>query len=86
MTRGSMLRIKLAVIALSFSAIGFATPKSLDLGGLVLSVSDAPTAQIFHIVDQLSQWDVYTHKQGFIAKFGKWEGRGSAELRSGAGS
>ena len=63
MTRGRMLRIKLAVIALSFSAIGFATPKSLDLGGLVLSVSDAPTAQIFHIVDQLSQWDLYTHKQ-----------------------
>src|SRR5215475_15948684 len=58
-----MLRIKPAAIAVLFSAIGFATPKSLDLGGLVLSVSDAPTAQIFHIVDQLSQWDVYTHKQ-----------------------
>jgi hypothetical protein len=58
-----MLQIKLAVIALLFSAIGFAAPKSLDLGGLVLFVSDAPTAQIFHIVDQLSQWDVYTHKQ-----------------------
>jgi hypothetical protein len=35
----------------------------VDLGGLVLSVSDAPTAQIFHIVDQLSQWDIYTHDQ-----------------------
>src|SRR5262245_26772139 len=57
MTKGRTLRMKLAVIALLFSAIGFATPKSLDLGGLVLSVSDAPTAQIFHIVDQLSQWD-----------------------------
>jgi hypothetical protein len=63
MTKGRLLRTKLAVIALFFSAIGFATPKRLDLGGLVLSVSDAPTAQIFHIVDQLSQWDVYTHKQ-----------------------
>src|SRR5215813_9745188 len=63
MTKGRLFRIKLAVIALLVSAIGFATPKSLDLGGLVLSVSDAPTAQIFHIVDQLSQWDVYTHKQ-----------------------
>ena len=63
MTKGPTLRTKLAVIAWLFSAIGFATPKSLDLGGLVLSVSDAPTAQIFHIVDQLSQWDVYTHKQ-----------------------
>src|SRR5215468_4622941 len=63
MKKRRMSRIKLAAIALLFSVIGFATPKSLDLGGLVLSVSDAPTAQIFHIVDQLSQWDIYTHKQ-----------------------
>ena len=40
-----------------------AEPKTLDLGGLVLSLSDSPTAQVFHIVDQLSQWDVYGHKQ-----------------------
>jgi hypothetical protein len=55
--------IKLAVISLLFSATSFATSKDLDLGGMVLSVSDAPTAQIFHIVDQLSQWDIYTHDQ-----------------------
>ena len=55
--------IRLAMIALLFSAASFAAPKSLDLGGLVLVLSDAQTAQIFHIVDQLSQWDVYTHKQ-----------------------
>ena len=30
---------------------------------MALSISDAPTAQIFHIVDQLSQWDIYTHDQ-----------------------
>ena len=35
----------------------------VDLGGAVLVVSDAPTAQVFHIVDQLSQWDQYAHKQ-----------------------
>jgi hypothetical protein len=57
------MRIKVALIVLVLSARSFAAPKSLDLGGLVLSVSDAPTAQIFHIVDQLSQWDIYTHKQ-----------------------
>jgi hypothetical protein len=57
------MRKKLAIIALLFSATGFATSRSVDLGGLVLSVSDAPTAQIFHIVDQLSQWSVYTHKE-----------------------
>ena len=51
------------MIALLFSAAGFAEPRNLDLGGLVLVLSDAPTAQIFHIVDQLSQWDIYAHKQ-----------------------
>ena len=55
--------IKLAVISLLLSATSFATSEDLDLGGMVLSVSDAPTAQIFHIVDQLSQWDMYTHDQ-----------------------
>jgi hypothetical protein len=28
---------------------------TIDLGALVLSVSDSPTAQVFHIVDQLSK-------------------------------
>jgi hypothetical protein len=60
---GDTLRIKLAVLALLLSATSFAEPKTVDLGGLVLSVSDAPTAQIFHIVDQLSQWNIYTHKE-----------------------
>jgi hypothetical protein len=55
--------IKLIVLNLLLAAASFAAPNRVDLGGLVLSVSDAPTAQIFHIVDQLSQWDVYTHKQ-----------------------
>ena len=55
--------IKLVVISLLFSATSFATSKNVDLGGMVLSVSDAPSAQIFHIVDQLSQWDIYTHDQ-----------------------
>jgi len=57
------MRTKLAIIALLFSATGFATSKSVDLGGLVLSVSHAPTAKIFHILDQLSQWSVYTQKE-----------------------
>ncbi|HEX3876971.1 MAG TPA: hypothetical protein VHW24_08295 [Bryobacteraceae bacterium] len=57
------MRIKLAVIALLFSSPSAAGPKSLDLGGLVIVLSDAPTAQIFHIVDQLSQWEIYSHKQ-----------------------
>jgi hypothetical protein len=55
--------IKLAAISFLLSAFSFAAPKNLDLGGMVLSLSDAPTAQTFHIVDQLSQWDIYTHDQ-----------------------
>jgi hypothetical protein len=55
--------IKLAVVSFLLSALSFAVPKTLDLGGMVLSLSDAPTAQTFHIVDQLSQWDIYTHNQ-----------------------
>lgn len=58
-----LITIKVAAIPLLFSAFSFATSKNLDLGGMVLSVSGAPTAQTFHIVDQLSQWDVYTHDQ-----------------------
>lgn len=36
---------------------------TVDLGGLVLSISTSRTAQLFHIVDQLSQWDRYAHRQ-----------------------
>ncbi len=57
------MRSKLAFFVLLFTATGFATPKRVDLGGLVIYVSDSPAAQVFHIVDQLSQWDVFTHKQ-----------------------
>lgn len=40
-----------------------AQTKDLDLGGVVISVSDSRTAQVFHIVDQLSQWDGACHRQ-----------------------
>ena len=54
--------LRLAALSLLLSSLTFASGR-LDLGGLVLVLSDAPAAQIFHIVDQLSQWDVYAHKQ-----------------------
>ena len=49
------------------AAIGAASPTwaetvELDLGNVVLAVSDSPTAQVFHIVDQLSEWDAFTHR------------------------
>jgi hypothetical protein len=55
--------IKVAALSFLLSAFSLAAPKNLDLGGMELSISDAPTAQIFHIVDQLSQWDIYTLDQ-----------------------
>jgi hypothetical protein len=45
------------------TAMTLGSTVSVDLGGLVLAVSDSPTAQVFHIVDQLSEWDQYAHKQ-----------------------
>ena len=49
-------------LLLSTPALG-STTTDVNLGGLILSVSDSRTAQVFHIVDQLSQWDQYAHKQ-----------------------
>jgi hypothetical protein len=45
------------------AAAALGSTVSVDLGGLALSVSDSPAAQVFHIVDQLSEWDQYAHKQ-----------------------
>jgi hypothetical protein len=37
----------------------------LNLGGVIISVSDSRTAQVFHIVDQMSQWDSGVH-HGYV--------------------
>src|SRR3954469_12641818 len=58
-----IVSLKIALLALVFSTAGYAATVKVDMGGMVLSLSDSPTAQVFHIVDQLSQWDVYTHGQ-----------------------
>jgi hypothetical protein len=42
----------------------------VDLGGMVLAVSDSWTAQVFHIVDQLADWSPYTHRA-----YLRWAGR-----------
>jgi hypothetical protein len=44
-----------------------AATTDIDFGLVVLSISESETAQLFHIVDQLSEWDQYTHKQ-----YGRW--------------
>src|SRR5579859_95211 len=56
-------KFSIVVVCLLLSTALFAAPERIDLGGIVLMVSDARTAQVFQIVDQLSLWDVFTHKE-----------------------
>ena len=62
-----MKNLRMIVLALVVAGarpqVVVAQAPDVDLGGAVLVVSDARTAQVFHIVDQLSQWDQYAHKQ-----------------------
>jgi len=37
--------------------------KKINIDGITLSVSTSWSAQVFHIVDQLSLWSVYSHKE-----------------------
>ena len=57
----------LAILVFVAAATASAQTTEISLGRLVLAVSDSSTAQVFHIVDQLSEWDQYTHKQ-----YGRW--------------
>lgn len=43
-------------------AAGGAEPRRIDFGGLVVTISTSRTAQVFHIVDQLANWDPYAHR------------------------
>lgn len=52
-----------AMMAVARPGAAAAQSDEVDLGGAVFAVSDAWTAQVFHIVDQLSQWDQYAHRQ-----------------------
>lgn len=39
-----------------------APARRVDFGGLVVTISTSRTAQVFHIVDQLANWDPYAHR------------------------
>lgn len=55
-----------SAIALTFllmPTVSRADAHKIVFDKLELDISESETAQIFHIVDQLSQWDQYTHKQ-----------------------
>lgn len=57
-----------AVVAILLSWIAAPTacdaaPHRIAFPRFALAISESRTAQLFHIVDQLSGWDRYTHKQ-----------------------
>src|SRR6267378_790660 len=60
----------LAAFVLAVTTASSASTSDVDIGGMVITVSDSWTAQVFHIVDQLSEWDEFCHKQ-----YGRWATR-----------
>lgn len=50
-------------VSLSQFALPARAATTQKLGALVVTISTSETAQVFHIVDQLSQWSPYCHKQ-----------------------
>lgn len=55
-----------AAILLSFlltPALCDAAPHRISFPKFAVAISESTTAQLFHIVDQISGWDQYTHKQ-----------------------
>jgi hypothetical protein len=61
------MRALLLVAVIGASSPAWAETVEIDFGSVVLVVSDSTTAQVFHIVDQLSEWDAFTHRQ-----YGRW--------------
>jgi len=60
----------LPVFLLAVTTAKSAQTSDVDIGGIVITVSDSWTAQVFHIVDQLSEWDEFCHRQ-----YGRWATR-----------
>jgi len=52
-----------AIIIIICASAASAQSKVLDVGGVLISVSDSRTAQVFHIVDQMSEWDPSVHHE-----------------------
>jgi hypothetical protein len=69
-----LIKIVTPFLLISFTLVvpstSSAQTKVIDLGGVVISVSDSRTAQVFHIVDQMSQWDSSVH-HGYV----RWANR-----------
>lgn len=63
-TRFSTLPV-LIILLFVVASTSSAETEIFNLGGVVMLVSDSRTAQVFHIVDQMSQWDSGVH-HGYV--------------------
>ena len=94
--RSMMMKIvsgTLASVLFLIAPTAEAQVTEIDIGGFVIAMSDSRTAQVFHIVDQLSEWSEFSRRG-----YGRWAARESfltqedrdllqrhAELRSARG-
>src|SRR6266487_4523045 len=60
----------LCMFLLAATTATSAPTNDVDIGGIIITVSDSLTAQVFHIVDQLSEWDEASHLH-----YGRWAKR-----------
>jgi hypothetical protein len=65
MTNSTQALIAAGVLLWSVPVL--AQTSELDFGKFVISISESPTAQVFQVVDMLSEWDTSTHKA-----YGRW--------------
>lgn len=65
MLKISFITLPLAILLFVAASTSSAQTEALNLGGVVILVSDSRTAQVFHIVDQMSQWDSGVH-HGYV--------------------
>src|SRR5436190_10076123 len=58
-----LMAVAVLMMTLGFPMSAHAATEQVQLGCLNLLVSDSWTAQVFHVVDQLSEWDQFVHRQ-----------------------
>jgi hypothetical protein len=70
------------MLAICLAASAFACPQqppapapvAIDAGALRVELQPSRTAHLFHVVDQIAQWDQYCHKQ-YLAAFSDQDGK-----------
>src|SRR4030095_3180790 len=58
-----LMAFAVLTVTFGFPISAHAATEQVQVGCLNLLVSDSWTAQVFHVVDQLSEWDQFIHRQ-----------------------